>query len=142
MPIQGLILTAALMAGGPSASAVQSSASQIGAPRRAVLVADCRAPSPEAGGSFTGPVLQVIDGRTLCVALGPTPDQWVRVRLADVHDRHGRGALMAAAFAKDVICTARGRDSQGVLARCEFNGQALGALAADAGIKADGQHWR
>src|SRR5581483_5262999 len=66
--------------------------------------AACTAAAPARGVSFTGTVLQVIDGRTLCVAFGPSPDQWVRVRLTDVGPALPRGALMATAFAREVTC--------------------------------------
>src|SRR4051812_16540882 len=67
-------------------------------------VQPCTAAAPAQGQQLTGVVLQVIDGATLCVAHGPLPSQWVLVRLAGPQDIHARGALMAAAFAKQVIC--------------------------------------
>ncbi len=35
------------------------------------LVAEYTAPAPLVGEPFAGPVLQVIDGRTVCIAVGP-----------------------------------------------------------------------
>ena len=87
-------------------------------------------------------MLQVIDGRTLCVAKGPTPDQWVQVRLSDVHDRGGRAALMAAAFAKDVVCGTTSRDGQGVVGRCILGGASLGQLVQSEEIHAQAASWR
>ena len=104
--------------------------------------ARCTALAPESGQVFSGPVMQVIDGRTLCVADGPTPDQWVRVRLADIYDRENRGALMAATFAKDVICTADRRDGEGVVGRCVFDGSALGQLVGTDEVRAQAADWR
>ncbi len=107
-----------------------------------IPLAACTASAPPSGQMISGPVLQVIDGQTLCVADGPTPDQWIRVRLADVDKSISRGALMAAAFAKDVICTADGRDGSGVIGRCVFNGSSLGELVQSGEIKAQATSWR
>jgi hypothetical protein len=104
--------------------------------------AACTAASPAAGEVFSGPVLQVIDGRTLCVADGPTPDRWVRVRLSDIPEGRARGALMAAAFAKDVICTADRRDREGVVGRCVFDGAPLGQLVRSDEVRAQAASWR
>jgi hypothetical protein len=35
------------------------------------------------GARFSGPVVYVGDGDSLCVGVGPQPDAWVEVRLAD-----------------------------------------------------------
>jgi hypothetical protein len=90
----------------------------------------------------SGPVLQVIDGRTLCVALGPTPDRWVRVRLADVLDPTARGALMAAAFAKDAACGVERLDDQGVVGRCVVEGAPLSRLVDGADARLQAAAWR
>jgi hypothetical protein len=59
-----------------------------------------------------------MDGATLCVALGPTPAQWVKVQLAKA-SYGDRAALMEAVFARRVSCvviaTAAGG---GVTAHC------------------------
>jgi hypothetical protein len=104
--------------------------------------AACTASAPASGQVFSGPVLQVIDGQTLCVADGPTPDHWVRVRLTDVDRTIPRGALMAAAFAKDVICTVERRDGQGVAGRCVFDGASLGELVQSDEIRTQATSWR
>jgi hypothetical protein len=56
------------------AAAVALAALGFGAP---ALAQTCRAPAPAVGQTVSGPVLHVIDGRTLCLAQGPTPDQWI-----------------------------------------------------------------
>jgi hypothetical protein len=104
--------------------------------------APCTAAAPAAGEVFSGPVMQVIDGSTLCVADGPTPDHWIRVRLSDVSGPAAWGALMAAAFSKDVICIADRRDGQGVVGRCVFNGDPLGELVRTDAIKTQAPSWR
>ncbi len=110
-------------------------------PARVQIVAKCTAAAP-ADGVVAGPVLQVIDGRSLCVALGATPDRWVRVRLADVHNPEGRSALMAAAFAKDVVCSATSRDQDGVVGRCILEGASLGQRVQSEEIHAQAVSWR
>ncbi len=37
------------------------------------------------GATFSGPVVYVGDGDSLCVALGQAPSQWLEVRLADFY---------------------------------------------------------
>jgi hypothetical protein len=49
---------------------------------RAGLAQTCRAPAPAVGQTVSGPVLHVIDGRTLCIAQGPTPDRWIALRIS------------------------------------------------------------
>jgi hypothetical protein len=104
--------------------------------------AACTATPPARGESFSGTVLQVIDGRTLCVAFGPTPDQWVRVRLTDAGAGLPRGALMAAAFAKQVVCVAAAADGEGVQAVCEADGQSVGAASGHPDASLHAASWR
>ncbi len=111
-------------------------------PPRVSIVATCAAAPPAPGGVVAGPVLQVIDGRTLCVALGPTPDRWVRVRLADVLDPTARGALMAASFAKDAACSVERLDEQGMVGRCVVEGAPLARLVGGEGARIQAAAWR
>lgn len=59
--------------------------------------------APAQGATVAGPVLEVPAAGVICVALGPRPEQWVRVRLAGGEDLT-RNRLMAATFAKRVAC--------------------------------------
>jgi hypothetical protein len=104
--------------------------------------AACTAAPPARGESFTGTVLQVIDGRTLCVASGPTPDRWVRVRLTDIGPGLPRGALMAAAFAREVTCVASAPDAEGVAAVCIVDGRRVGEAASAPDAAAQAADWR
>jgi len=83
----------------------------------AVTVA-CNAPAPTLGAEVSGPVPQVIDGRTFCLAEGPTPASWLKVTLAGDAGAGGRSDLMAAAFARRVTCVVYKRGDDGVVARC------------------------
>jgi hypothetical protein len=104
--------------------------------------AACSAAPPAPGAAFSGTVLQVIDGHTLCVAHGPTPDQWVRVRLSDAEVSQLRGALMAAAFAKDVACVASASDGDGVVGVCTVDGRSVGRAAAEPDASTQAAGWR
>jgi hypothetical protein len=110
-------------------------------------VAACTAAPPARGVSFSGTVLQVIDGRTLCVASGPTPDQWVRVRLSDAAAGLPRGALMATAFSREVTCVAGPPDAEtasggGVTAVCVVDGRSVGEAASQPDATAQAADWR
>lgn len=116
----------------------------------------CTGPSPVAGVEIRGPVLHVVDGSTLCVALGFETDSWILLRLADaprpsplrrvstaeVPGPNPRGALMQAALAKMATCrTVRG-DGGGVEAVCEVEGRPLGEALRDPEIVAASYSWR
>ena len=136
MPAVAIALASALLNSAPAVPA------DLAPPPRVSIVADCAAAPPATGADFSGPVLQVIDGRTLCIAQGPTPDRWVRVRLAGVHDREGRGALMAASFARDLTCRAVRRDEDGVVASCSLSGTPLGQVVSGEAATVQAASWR
>src|SRR5262249_23259162 len=96
-----------------------------------------------AGEAFAGPVLLVADGRTLCVAQGPNPAAWVRVRLADGDAGAGRAALMAAAFGREVVCVAGPADPDGAVgALCALGDRSVAAVAAEAKAQVTTAAWR
>lgn len=115
----------------------------------------CTGPAPVAGVEIRGPVLHVVDGATLCVALGFETDSWILLRLADAPRPSSlrrvstaeaapnpRGALMQAALAKMATCrTVRG-DGGGVEAVCEVEGRPLGEALRDPEIVAASYSWR
>jgi hypothetical protein len=103
--------------------------------------ARCTAAANQAG-EVSGAVLQVIDGRTLCVAFGPTPDQWLQVRLADARADTPRGALMAAAFARNVACTVRRTDALGAVGVCSADGVSVARMAQEPAARAQAASWR
>lgn len=93
------------------------------------------APAP-AGATVHGPVLQVLDARTLCLAGGPHPATWAPVELAE--PAPSRQALMAAAFGKNAVCTVRpdGR------AACVVEGRQLAALLQQPELLKAAVHWQ
>ena len=98
--------------------------------------APCRAPQAAVGAEVRGPVLHVIDGRTLCVATTADPSGWIRLELADA-PQATRAELMSVGFGKDVVCTV---GSAGAL--CRSAGQSLSAQLRAPGVKAASAAWR
>lgn len=102
----------------------------------------CGAPPPGPGAVFSGPVLHVFDGRTFCVAQGPSPTEWVRVTLVGEAHRATRATLMAAAFARRVRCQADRADRAGVAARCALDDAPLDLQLEDQTVRAEAAAWR
>ncbi len=116
----------------------------------------CTGPSPVAGVEIRGPVLHVVDGSTLCVALGFETDSWILLRLADAPrpapiqrvstaealTPNPRGALMQAALAKMATCRTVHGEHGGVEAVCEVEGRPLGETLRDPEIVAISHLWR
>ncbi len=104
-------------------------------------------PYLKTGRYFQGPVNRVLDGDSLCVALGPSPRDWVEVRLADfyapeLHDAGGadaRKALLRLASGRQVLCRAEKRSYDRVVATCWLNGASLGGLLRGAGVGEGGR---
>ena len=85
-----------------------------------VCAADiCQGPPAVKGAVVHGPVLEVPDGSSLCIASGASPSAWVRIPLP--HLQTSRAALMAAAFGKNATCAV---DSHG-RGDCTIEGQTL-----------------
>jgi hypothetical protein len=81
----------------------------------------CKGPTPRPGAAIHGPVLQIDDGSSVCIAQGAKPAQWSLVRLNKV--RATRSVLMAATFGKTADCRI-GRDGLGT---CDVEGKPLSA---------------
>jgi hypothetical protein len=77
-------------------------------------------PAPN-GAVVRGPVLEIPDASSLCLAQGQSPSTWIRVRLAKPSDTYP--LLMAAAFGKNAICFVA-RDGRGA---CDIEGLPLDA---------------
>jgi hypothetical protein len=105
-------------------------------------IAQCAAAAPAAGAAVSGPVLQVIDARTVCVALGPLPSQWVRLEISDAPEHGSRGALMASAFGRDVDCVIVNRSGSSAQALCSEDGVSVGQRAASPDLQAEARLWR
>lgn len=108
----------------------------------------CQGSAPALGAEIRGPVLQVVDSERLCVALGPTPDQWVEVVLApeplqktSSHPAN-RGSLMAVAFAQNVTCRIEGETAGLPTALCRLDDQSVRTLTREPAAYTAGQAWR
>jgi len=137
-----LLLLLAATAVNSAAHATPPSAQALGVQAPEAAAEICSAAPPSRGATFAGPVLHVIDGRTLCVALGPRPDEWVRLRLSEVAPSTRRSTLMAAIFAKRVVCVADGDDRDGAVGRCALDDVPLDVLTGSPAVRADAAFWR
>lgn len=98
------------------------------------------------GARFAGPVVHVIDGDGLCVAVGEGRQNWVEVRLADFYapelsEAGGAAAktrLERIALGKDAICVAGLRTYDRVAATCVIGGQRIGDALRAAGGREGG----
>lgn len=107
----------------------------------------CGAPAAEPGARLRGPVLHVLDSETFCLALGPTPDRWLQLRLSDAGEAGSgavptRGALMSVAFGRDVDCHILDVAEIGNQATCEREGRTLAARAREPKAARAGRGWR
>lgn len=132
------------------------SLSAVAGPAKAAPAEPCTGPRPVAGVQIRGPVLHVIDGETICVALGYAPDEWIRLRLADAPvtspirrisnsttaQADPRGVMMAAAFARMAECRTELDANRQVVAVCTVDGVPLGRALRDGGVIAAGMSWR
>lgn len=99
------------------------------------------------GETFSGRVTYVGDGDSLCVALGPSRDEWVEVRVADFYapelrssdGPRAKAALSRIAKGKAAVCQAQKRSYDRVVARCTIEGRSLAALMRQAGISEGGR---
>lgn len=101
--------------------------------------------------AFSGPVTQVLDGDSLCVAVGPGPgpgpQNLVEVRLADFYapemsERQGaaaKAALSRIALGREARCVAGLRSYDRIVARCTIGGAPIGDLMRQAGVVEGGR---
>jgi endonuclease YncB( thermonuclease family) len=98
------------------------------------------------GARFSGEVVHVIDGDSLCVAVGPDSASWVEVRLADFsapesHEPGGAAAkaeLTRIALGRKATCTANMRTYDRIASRCAIDGVAIGESLRRAGVREGG----
>ena len=129
------IVLAALASGAPALA--QDAASE------SALAQTCRAPAPAAGTTVSGPVLHVVDGRTLCIAQGPTPERWIPLRISPTLAAlpGDRERLMAAAFSQSLTCRVTG-GAQVRTATCTLAGRSLEVLLAEPATITQARSWR
>lgn len=99
------------------------------------------------GEAFSGPVVYIGDGDSLCVAIGQGPSDWVEVRLADFYapelaapgGRQAKAALESIAMGQRVECRAQHRSYDRVVAVCTVQGINLGDRMRAAGVVPGGR---
>lgn len=108
----------------------------------------CGGQAPAVGAQLKGPVLHVIDGQHMCVALGASPSSWVAVQVLDPRvvrastADDAKGRLMAAAFARDAVCVITGDNGGRATAACMIEGEQLGARLNQPEIAKAAHIWR
>lgn len=103
-------------------------------PAKAEAASPCQGKPVQSGGFVRGPVLEILDTRTVCVAR--TPTDWVPVTL--IQPAQSRPALMAAAFGKTATCVV-GKDGR---AECVIDGTPLGVLLRQPLMQKAALDWR
>ena len=102
------------------------------------------------GSTFSGPVVYVGDGDSLCVAVGQGPENWVEVRLQDFYapelrepgGEAAKRALERVANGKRATCRASHQSWDRVVARCEIGGRSVGDLMRAQGVAEGGNSAR
>ena len=103
-------------------------------PARAAAASPCQGKPIQSGGFVRGPVLEILDARTVCVAR--TPTDWVPVTL--IQPAQSRPALMAAAFGKTATCVV-GADGK---AECVIDGTPLGVILRQPTLQKAAVNWK
>lgn len=104
-------------------------------------------PFLQPGRTFSGPVVRVIDGDSLCVAVGAGPASWVEVRLVDFYAAESgspggagaRAALQRIALGKRADCTAGPQSYDRVVSACTISGRAIGEMMRASGASQGGR---
>ncbi len=96
----------------------------------------CPGPAPVAGALIHGPVLDIPDAATLCVATGAAPEAWVAIPVAGLQT--SRAVLMAAAFGQTATCVV-GADGAGA---CSIDGASLADKVRRPEIVKAAMQWR
>ncbi len=96
----------------------------------------CPGPAPMAGALIHGPVLDIPDAATLCVATGAAPAAWVGVPVARLQT--SRAVLMAAAFGQTATCVI-GADGAGA---CSIDSESLADKVRRPEIVKAAMQWR
>jgi endonuclease YncB( thermonuclease family) len=99
------------------------------------------------GAEFSGRVVYVGDGDSLCVANGPSTQDWIEVRLADFYapelqapgGEAAKRALLRLTMGRRLTCKANHRSYDRIAATCRREGKSVGDLMRAAGIKEGGR---
>lgn len=104
-------------------------------------------PHLASGRTFSGTVVYVGDGDSLCVATGPRRGaDWVEVRVADFYapelsapgGREAKAALERIAMGRPATCRAQKRSYDRIVARCSIAGRSIADHMRAAGVREGG----
>lgn len=123
MSRHGLIL--AILAIGAACVGSQASAAEV-----------CQGPAATPGAVLHGPVLEISDSASLCIASAASPTAWTRVSVRQLHA--SRPVLMAAAFGQNATCRV-GADGQ---ADCSIEGVRLADTVNRPEVVKASMQWR
>lgn len=116
-------------------------------PCEAIQEAGPLPPYAVVGRDFSGPVVYVGDGDSLCVAVAPDRGHWVEVRLADFYAPElsspegpsAKAALEEVALGRLAVCRARKKSYDRVVAACTIDGHSIAQSMRASGIKEGGR---
>lgn len=97
--------------------------------------------------TFSGPVVYIGDGDSLCVAVASGPENWVEVRVADFYapelntpeGKRAKATLERLVKGKRAVCRAEKRSYDRIVARCEVGGRSIGELMRRSGVESGGR---
>ena len=99
------------------------------------------------GSIFSGPVVYIGDGDSLCVAVASGPENWVEVRVADFYapelntpeGKRAKATLERLVKGKRAVCRAEKRSYDRIVAHCEVGGRSIGELMTASGVAEGGR---
>jgi hypothetical protein len=108
----------------------------LGAVSGAAAQGVCQGATPAVGVVVHGPVLNIPNASTICLATGASPEAWTAVAVPQL--KASRAVLMAAAFGQNVTCVI-GADGAG---DCKIDGRALADEVMRPEIQKASMQWR
>ena len=98
---------------------------------------------------FSGRVVYIGDGDSLCVAQGSSREDWIEVRLEDfyapeLHDPGGEAAkatLSRLVYGHTLTCHPRKQSYDRIVATCFDGGRSVGDMMRAAGVQEGGRGW-
>lgn len=99
------------------------------------------------GSIFSGLVVYIGDGDSLCVAVGSGPENWVEVRVADFYapelgtaeGKRAKATLERLVKGKRAVCRAEKRSYDRIVAHCEVAGRSIGEQMTASGVPEGGR---
>ncbi|MDP2259948.1 MAG: hypothetical protein Q8J89_09555 [Caulobacter sp.] len=98
------------------------------------------------GSVFSGPVVYIGDGDSLCVAVGSGQENWVEVRVAEFYapelntpeGKRAKATLERLVKGQLAVCRAEKRSYDRIVARCEVGRRPIEELMEQAGVPSGG----